>query len=105
MVWSMSSSARNSLNWWERNSPALSNFKDPTERAWAELPTLSLALKLATNSSISFNASLFFLRKRMNLYRVWSSTSTSAYWKEPMALVLKGPTMSPCTRRPGYEAR
>ena len=53
----------NSVNSWERNSPALSMCSWPTMRTGSALPTLASALSLDTNDRTRFSASDFFLRK------------------------------------------
>ena len=58
---SVSRNSVNSVNSCDRNSPALSMCSWPTIRTGSGLPTLEMALSLATKEHIRFNASDFFL--------------------------------------------
>eukprot|EP00965_Chrysotila_dentata_P177931 5877827-Pleurochrysis_carterae.AAC.1 len=48
-------------------------------------------------------ASALFLRKWTALKRVWSSTSTSRYWKPVCCVRTQGPAMSAWISRPAYD--
>eukprot|EP00965_Chrysotila_dentata_P033887 1128341-Pleurochrysis_carterae.AAC.1 len=74
----MPSSARNSVNCLERNSPALSLWSVPTTRVGVSRPSLSRAVNPARKCLMCDGASLLFRIKCTALTLVRSSTITRA---------------------------
>eukprot|EP00965_Chrysotila_dentata_P108979 3600320-Pleurochrysis_carterae.AAC.2 len=74
----MPSSARNSVNCLDRNSPALSLWSVPTTCVGVSRPSLSRAVNPARNRLMCDGASLLLRSRCTALNRVWSSTITRA---------------------------
>eukprot|EP00965_Chrysotila_dentata_P071419 2360299-Pleurochrysis_carterae.AAC.1 len=93
---------RKAANSFDRNSPALSLWNVPTTR---EGPPRRLrfrsAVEDAMKARMAAGASLLVRSRWTALKRVWSSTSTSAYWYPSVCERKNGPAMSACIRRPG----
>eukprot|EP00965_Chrysotila_dentata_P199001 6179125-Pleurochrysis_carterae.AAC.1 len=66
---------------------------------------LRSAVKAAMKVRTAAGASLLVRSMYTALYRVWSSTRKRAYWCPPLCDRRKGPAMSACIRRPGYDSR
>ena len=100
VVWATSSASSMSVNWRDRNSPALSVWSEPTTRTGDADLLLAWALRDAMNLFTYLGASDLVLMKYTNLNLVWSSTMMRPYLDPPKNDGVKGPTMSACTSRP-----